>query len=411
MNETTQVRDVEFDRLQDIGDALFEQIGDVRAADPIRWSDRTGAWVVTGYQQCLDAFSGQLPLSTARFQKMAVAPIPEEERADRIPYMMRTLPEWVVNVDAPVHTRLRKLMVKAFSRKIAEANRPFIRQAIAEAFDGIAGRDVEMVEQVLRHIPGRVILRLMGLPDSLLPRLRAWSLTLNSSLSGQRVLPEALERTEAALLEMRALFLAEIEQRRAVPGDDFLSMLVTARDGDDQLSEEELLGICYITLIAGHDTTMNTMALGTAALAHHPEARDYIRAHPDRMPEIIAEIMRYVAMSFLKVRSVTEDFDWEGHPIKAGQFVYVVIAGGNRDPSVFPDPDRLDFTRPPDLSLTFAPGMHHCIGHLLAKVQLDEYFAELVQRFDPEMLDDRLHFGLSIGFRGLESLNMRFHPR
>lgn len=402
--------DLEIDRAAELGDALLDQARVIREQDPIYWSDKFQAWFVTGHEECMEGFSGDLPLSTERLKKLVVAPIPEKEREARIPYMIKTLPEWVINLDAPVHTRLRKLMVKAFSRKNAENERLFVRQAIQEAFDRVDGQDqIEFVEDVARRISGRVILRLLGLPDSLLPKLRGWAIALNSALGGQPVGPEVVEAGERVLLEMRELFLVEIKKRQEHPTEDFISQLITARDEDDRMTEEELLGTLYIVLLAGHDTTMNTMVLGVAALARFPDARAFIRDNPDRIGDIVMEISRYIAMSFSMLRTVKKDFVWRDHQMKEGQFVFLSMAAANRDPKVFANPDELDFSRPQDKNMTFAPGMHHCIGHLLAKVQLTEFFPAFVARYEPEVLDTKLNFGISVGFRGLESLNLRLH--
>jgi cytochrome P450 len=112
-------------------------------------------------------------------------------------------------------------------------------------------------------------------------------------------------------------------------------------------------------------------------------------------------------MSTLQGRVAAEDFDWRGHQIKRGEIVLLLIAGANRDPSVFADPDVFDPARPQDKNVTFAPGLHFCIGHFLAKMQLQEYFSALIERYEPVVLDDRLDFGMSLGFRGLETLHVR----
>jgi cytochrome P450 len=411
MDSLPKTLDIEINRAAELGNALLDQLRDLRAADPIYWSPQFQSWFVTGHAECLEGFSGELPLSNGRFTQLIVAPVPEEEREARIPYLMKTVPDWIVNMDAPAHTRLRKLMVKAFSKKIAEDQRDFARQAIAQAFARIEGQEVvEFVEDVARRVPGRVILRMLGLPDSLLPRLRDWSIALNTALGGQPVSADVVVHAEHKLLEMRELFLAEIEKRKANPREDFISQLVTARDNDDRMTDEEMLGTLYIVLIAGHDTTMNSMVLSVATLARFPWAGEFIRDNPDRMPDIIMEMMRHIAMSFSMVRTVKHDFMWRGHDLREGQFVFLCMAGANRDPAVFSNPDELDFNRSQEKNMTFAPGMHHCIGHLLAKMQMGEFLSAFCARYQPEMLDAKLNFGHSIGFRGVESLHVKLHP-
>ncbi|HLY58222.1 MAG TPA: cytochrome P450 [Stellaceae bacterium] len=404
--------DVNFGEAQTLGNGLIARLAALRDVDPIYWSDKNGGWVVTGHQEVVEGFRGDLPLSAHRLPHLVVGSIPEAERMARIPYLMTSTPQWIINLDPPAQPRLRRLVMKAFSRSVVETIRPHARRYIAEALDeaGALG-DVEFVSVVARQIPGRVILRMMGLPDELLAKMHHWSMALNAALGGINMPAEVVEEGERVALEMRRYFLPEIEKRRQNPTDDFLSALVTAHDEGDRLSLEEMLGIAYTALIAGHDTTANTMALGTAALAQNPAARDFLRENPDRALDAVMEIMRYIAMSTMMPRLVSEDFVWHGHQMKKGQFVFLMMAGANRDPRVFPDPERLDFTRPQDANMTFAPGLHHCIGHLLAKMQLTEFFPELVRRFDPELLDERLDFGLSVSFRGLETLNLRLHPR
>jgi pimeloyl-[acyl-carrier protein] synthase len=394
-----------------LGNSLFQKVEAMREADPIYWSGKNHAWFVTGHAQAMEGLSGNLPLSAQRLPFFAAAQVSEEERQRRLPYLMSTTKHWLLNMDAPEHPRLRRLMTKAFSKPIVEGLRPHVRGFISDTLDGVAGRDsVEFVADVARRIPARTILRQLGLSDDLVPRLHHWSIVLNT-LGNLNVPIDKLVEIENVLLELRGLFMPEIESRRRQPREDFLSALVTANEAGDQLAEEEMLGICYITLIAGHDTTANTIALSTAALAQHPEAREYIRENPQNIGAAVMELSRYVAMSTAQARIVSEDFTWHGHDIKKGQFALMFIAGANRDPQFFPNPEKMDFSRGQDSNMTFGPGIHHCIGHLLAKMQLGEFFPELLRRFEPEMLDKHLDFATTLGFRGLNTLNIRLRPR
>jgi pimeloyl-[acyl-carrier protein] synthase len=409
----TALRDMDFglDEVAVLGNGLLERLDRLREAAPVYWSERNQVWMVAGHREVADAFGGKFPLSNIRLPDLAVAQLSEAERQEHVPYLMLTAKNWLLNMDAPGHPRLRKLMLKAFGRTVVEGLRPHARSFIREALDEADGKDeVEFVSAIGRIVPGRTILKQLGLQDELLPRLHYWSVILNQS--GNVNLPlEDLKKIEQVLLEMRSLFLPEIENRRKNPTDDFLSALVTANEAGDQLSLEEMLGICYITLIAGHDTTANTMALGTAALAEHPEACEYIRQHPENVANEVMELSRYAAMSTAMSRRVAKDFVWDGHEIKEGQYVIMFMAGANRDPGVFPNPEKIDFSRPQEANMTFAPGLHHCIGHLLAKMQLGEFFPELVRRFDVELLDKRLDFSPVMSFRGLDTLHIRLHPR
>ena len=411
MNAVPQNLDVQFSRVAELGNELLTRLDALRNADPIFWSELNQAWIVTGHAEVAQGYAGAVPLSNRRLPGHAVAQIPPEDRQRLLPNIMNATHNWMLNMDAPEHPRLRKLLVKAFSKPIVEALRPYVRSNIAQVLDAASiKREVEFVEDIARPIPARTILRTLGLSEELIPRLHHWSVTLNS-IGGFNLPPATLFAIERTLGELRDVFRPEFAKRRISPTEDFLSALVTANEAGDKLSEDEMYATCDVVLIAGHDTSTNTMSLGAAALARHPEACHYIRQHPENAVNIVMELSRLVAMSTAQVRRVDRDFTWEGHDLKTDQFVILAMGAANRDPKVFPDPEKIDFTRPQDQNLIFAGGAHHCIGHLLAKMQLAEFFPELVRRFDLELLDTKLDFGPTPMFRGLNSLHMRLHPR
>jgi cytochrome P450 len=213
------------------------------------------------------------------------------------------------------------------------------------------------------------------------------------------------------LVEMLSLLAPQFELRRKKASNDFLSMLITAQEDGAVLSNEELFSICTVVLIAGQDTTSNTMALGIAALAKDKCATRRLREEPGILADAIMEIQRRVAMSTMMSRVASEDFDWNGHRIAKGDFVLLFQAAANRDPAIFANPDKLDFDRKQSQNLTFAPGVHHCAGFQLAKMVLSEFFPAFLERFDFEVLDPELEFAMPPAFRTVEKLNVQLHPR
>jgi cytochrome P450 len=353
--------DINFSQISAIGSALTGKFVHMRSVDPVFFSEASGGiWVATGHREVGEGFSGKKPLSAVRLPDMVVGAIRARERASKIPYILKNTPHWVINMDRPGQTRLRTFAMKAFGPGIAESLRPYIRRFIDEAFAAVAHVDhIEFVGSVARIVPARTILKLLGLPDSFQPKLHEWSIAMNEAFGGINQPETIILRGERALLEMRDHFLPEIEARSQSPTDDFISASVTARDeGSGRLSEEELLGMLYLVLVAGQDTTANTIALGTAALAKRPEARRQIRKDPQHLQGAVVEIMRYVAMSTMMPRVATEDFDWNGHQILRGQLIFLMIAGANHDPAAFPEPAKFDATRPQAGNMTFAPGLH-----------------------------------------------------
>jgi cytochrome P450 len=402
--------ELDFTKIGQLGNDILPRLNAIREAEPIAWSDSAKGWLVTRHQDVTDGFQGKFPLSCIRMEARSFGPAEMELFATRFPRTISSLPYWIVNSDPPRHSRLRTLMTRAFSRKVVEDLRPFARETIANVLDEVADRgEVDFMEDIARQITGRVILKKFGLPETELPRLKNWSYTFNTGLGGV-VEPslEVMDGVETSIAEMQEVFLPEIARRRSAPAEDFLSQLVLARDGEDRLNEEEMLGICYLVIVAGHDTTMNTMTLGVAALANDPAARRQMLESPDRILDSVMEVMRYVAMSTAFNRIASEDFAWHGKQIKKGDIVWLMTAAANRDPRVYQNPETIDVTRANDRVTVFGPGIHHCIGHLLAKMQLCEFFPAFFTRFpDARVAEDALNFVPSLSFRGLSRLRMR----
>lgn len=395
-----------------LGEDLPAMLGALRERDPVFWSEANQAWIVTGHKEVLAGYYGRLPLSSVRLPHFAVAHLDPVEVERRLPNFIRIPHTWPINMDGDQHHRVRRLVQKAFGKPVVEAIRPDIRRYVREALDAVAKVEgpIDFVEQVARVIPARMILKVFGLDDTLIAQMQRWSLYMN--LSGNPGLPlEQLEVVDAVIAELEEVFRPLIADRRANPADDFLSALVTAEDNGDRLSDYEIYGMCNITLIAGHDTTVNTMVLGTAELARDPGAVAALRAAGTFDGDMVMEIQRKAQMSTLMSRVASSDFDWNGHAIKAGQFVLLCQGAANLDPAVFPEPGRFDFARNQQQNLVFAPGLHHCIGHLLAKMVLGEFFPAFIQRFDFELVDGKLDFAESLAFRGLNRLPMRLRER
>ncbi len=411
--DTSEI-DVKFADAAQLGNRLLEKLDALRERSPLFWSDYQRAWIVTGHALVTAALRGTVPLSADRIPRV-LSFLPEAERATRAPYAIASLRRMVISLDPPEHLRLRKLLARAFSHGVVETYRPYVKRIIEEllcANEG--GEQLEFVESIARQIPARTILRLMGLGETLLPRMQHWALAIQSGFGAGGTTPQMLDETEKVLYEMRSAFMPEIEDRRANPREDFISSLLSPAEDGMRLSDEEILATCYLVLIAGHDTTSNTIVLGTVALAGDPTAWDYFRqtTDPARLVDGVMELSRRIAMTTTMGRVVIKDFEWQGRRLNKGDIVYLMIGSANRDPAAFPDPTRLDFSRPQTNNMSFGPGIHFCIGPLLAKLQLTEFSPALTRRFaGMEILDQTLQWGTTVNFRGLRSLNVRLKRR
>jgi len=174
MGEATNTLDVDISKVGALGNQFIADVGKLRDVDPVRWSPSSGCWLITRHDDVADALSGKLPLSTKRLISIGLGAIPEAERAERFPAIMRYMPNWIVDVDPPDHTRLRKLMVKAFSKKVVESVRPFVRERVKVLLEKLSRQpEIEFNEEISRQLPGSVILKLIGLSwcEAIVPML------------------------------------------------------------------------------------------------------------------------------------------------------------------------------------------------------------------------------------------------
>lgn len=413
MNATSEAFDVDLSAVGKLGNQFLVELNSLREADPIHWSPASRCWLITRHADVADALSGTLPLSTKRLVEIGLGAIPPADRARLFPTIMQYMPNWIIDVDPPDHTRLRKLLVKAFNKKVVEGVRPFVRERIGTLLGNLALHpEVEFNEQIARQLPGSVILKITGLSQDNLPRLRKWSNAFGEGIGAPFASIEALKRADNAMAEMNALLIDEIAKRRKNPQDDLLGELMRAAEGGETLSQDEMLGALHILIIAGHDTTSNTLTLGLEALARNPDVWEYFYRHPEHSLETSLELMRYIAMSTSQPRIASADFEWHGRSVRRGDIVFLMLAAANRDPRVFSAPEQIDPQRNLEQSMVFAPGLHHCIGHLLAKMQVSEFFSSMVQRFEgADILEQNLQFLPQVAFRGVQALNVRMRPR
>jgi cytochrome P450 len=413
MNAIVSAPQVDFRAVADLGDGLLPRLAEIREAEQIAWNDSVSGWIVSRYADVRDGFDLKVPLSNDRFPPRYFDAIPAAERPTRIPLTL-TAQNWIIGVDPPQHTRLRGMAQKAFSRKVVEQLRPYAKEVIDRVLSEAGARpEVEFLEDVAVAITGKVMGRLLGFPEEHLHHLRRWSWDMNVALGPKRN-EQLILQMDQSLREMKAILDVEIEARRQHPREDFLSELVSALDAQGKLTNDELLGLCFVTLSAGHDTTAHSMTLGFRSLVRDPEARKRLLERPDHIADMVLEIMRFGAMSTTQVRVAAEDFEWHGKSIRKGDFLYLMIASANRDPRAFKDPEKLDLTRYDDRSsnraVVFGGGIHYCIGHLLANMQLGEFFPEAFRRYPgARVLDENPTWQPSLVFRGVERLRVSFN--
>ncbi|MET0657959.1 MAG: hypothetical protein ABW110_07360, partial [Steroidobacteraceae bacterium] len=263
-----EANDINLAALAPMGDALLAELSRLREYDPLYWSEQSNCWVVSGHAEVTEGFSGTLPLSSAHIPKAQYRVMPLEQMRVRIPNTLRYMPRITTNLDGEEHAHMRKLLVKAFNRKLVESLRPYVRDRVSMLLDTAAQRrELEFHEGISRMLPGAVILRLLGMEPDYLARLKGWTDGVTLALTSFNPKPEWLDGLEVVVTDMLTMFRAEIEKRRADPGPDFITQMLNTIEGGDRMSVDEMLATLILIIVAGHDTTANSLTLGVRALS------------------------------------------------------------------------------------------------------------------------------------------------
>lgn len=315
-----------------------------------------------------------------------------------------------LSLDPPDHTRLRRLVSKAFTPRVIAALEPRIREIVAELFAGFAdGDSVDVVSQLAYPLPVRVITELLGVPERDHDRFEGWSRWLVRGLDPVMAVtdPAELAEIERAQREFQDYFTGLIGQRRARPGNDLLSRLVLIEEQGDQLSEAELIATCTLLLVAGHETTANLIANGVLALLRHPDQFAALRADPELIGGTVEEVLRYDPPVQLTTRIVRRPTPVEDVVVPTDGVLLLLLGAANRDPAVFADPDRFDVTRDARQHLSFAAGAHFCLGAPLARLEGTVALGAFVDRVVAPELGD-VAYRPHVNLRGPERLTVGF---
>ncbi len=311
----------------------------------------------------------------------------------------------MLSTDPPDHDRLRRLVTKAFTARRIEQLRPRVTEITTSLLDEMPdGGQVDLLEAFAFPLPITVICELLGVPDSDRADFRAWTQAILST-------GEAPAESGTAATEMAGYFTALVADKRAHPADDLLSALIDARDAGDGLSERELLGMLFLLLVAGHETTVNLIGSGTLALLLSPGELARLRADPSLLPGAVEELLRYTSpVNHATFRFTAEAVKIGGTLIPAREAVLVAIGSANRDPERYPVPDQLDIGRDAGGNLAFGHGIHYCLGAPLARMEGVIAFGALLSRFPGMTLaipPDSLRWRRSTLIRGLDTLPVR----
>jgi cytochrome P450 len=336
-----------------------------------------------------------------------------DERAVRRRQRRRGGAKTILNLDPPDHTRLRRLVSKAFTPRSIEDLRPRIEELVDAVLDrAAASGSIELIDALAFPIPFQVISDLLDMPTERADELRDWSQALTAGLEPAATMAE-LDEAEAAVMQLIPYLIDIIEDRRLHPGTDLLSGLLAVEDDGDTLSPEELISFVVLLYVAGHETTVNLIGNGMLALIRHPDQLEMWRNDPTLDVTAIDELLRFdgPVQHTVRVAMHPMTFDGaDGEPItvEPGEVLVTVLGAANHDPTVFENPHELHLDRPNASKHTaFSAGVHYCLGASLAKLEAQVALTKLIRRFGSIELEGEPHWRDRITIRGVDRLPLR----
>lgn len=367
--------------------------------------DRRTAWLVTRY----DDVARVLKDDTFAKDKLNAMDLEQRAKTPWMPGFLKPLERNMLDLDDPDHMRLRALVSKAFTPRLIERLRGRIEALCEELLDAMEregerrGR-AELVADYALPLPATVIAELLGVPAEDHKKFHGWSSRLVSFSSSR----DMLRFLPAALSFVRYL-RKMLERRRTDPKDDLMSALIQAEEAGEKLSEDELLAMGFLLLVAGHETTVNLIASGTLALLEHSEQMERLRHDPSLVKPAVEELLRYTSpVEMATERYAREDVDIAGTRVPRGELVLAVLGSANRDERHFENPDALDLARDPNRHLAFGRGgVHHCLGAPLARMEGQIAISAFLRRFPGARLavtPESLRWRRGLFLRGLGRL-------
>jgi cytochrome P450 len=385
----------------------FPTYARLRAAGPVfqtRLPLLGKTWVATTYQAASEVLKDNETFAT------------EAKKAGKtlfsgilrlLPRTLRVVSEHMLTRDNPDHRRLRRLVEQAFSRHSVENLRGRIGVLCDGLLDGLVGKQtVDLLDEWARPLPVAVICELLGLPDEDRPTFTRWANALFSMMSVFGML-----RALPAMFRLVKYFRRHFEQCRQQPRPGLMTALVQAEQDGDKLSEDELLAMAFLLLIAGFETTVHLLSGGTLALLKTPEQKERLLNDWSLLPPAVEELLRFVSpVQMAQARFVIRDLEFHGQSLRRGDYIVALLGAANADPARFPDPAKLDLSRSPNPHVSFGSGIHFCLGAQLARAEAQVGFERLFTRYPRLALavaDSELRYTGNMAFRALVALPVR----
>ncbi|QQM44051.1 cytochrome P450 family protein [Streptomyces liliifuscus] len=383
--------------------AVYDRLRDSAPVHRITGPDGSPAWLVTRYGDVREALADPLLSLDKRHA------LPGGYKGFALP---PALDANLLNMDPPDHTRIRRLVGRAFTTRRVEQLRVPIRQTADRLLDALGAHGgTDLIAAYAAPLPITVICDLLGVPDEHRRDFRAWTDVL---VAPDPARPQAAKE---AIVAMLGFFTQLLADKRKEPADDLLSDLIAVRDESDsaengRLTEDELMSLTFLILFAGYENTVQLIGTAVLALLQHPDQLAALRADPTRLPAAVEEFMRYDGPALLAIRRFPlQDVTIGDVTVPAGETVLLSLAAADRDPRRFPDADRFDLGRDATGHLALGHGIHYCLGAPLARLETEIALAALLERLPDLKLDgdpDDLRWRPSLRARGLLTLQVTY---
>jgi cytochrome P450 len=380
----------------------------LREEAPVMWDPFMHTWVVTRYEDVhfvLKEFSAD---RTPDPKKMEALGLPSlGPVADLMARQMLFL-------DAPDHTRLRKLCMSAFTPRRVDAMEDKVREIAHDLIDtAVKGGECELIADFAEPFPAIVTAGLLGVPLEDHRQLKAWSATFAEMLGNFQHNPDRVRDVLKCVADMTGYFRDAVREQERNPHDGLIRSLMDAEVDGQRLSEDEVIANTIVTMVGGQETTTNLIGNGILTLTRQPDKMAQLRAHPEIIEPAVEELLRYETPSQHTARIVKQDTEIGGKLMKKGEAVMAVMAAGNRDPERFPNPDELDLARTDNRHLAFGWAAHFCFGAALARMEARISYLALLARMEDIRVavpESKLEWRTNSGLRGLSALPLAFRP-
>ena len=373
---------------------------------PLHYVDvgsKWAVWSIFSHAEC-SSIAKDPRLSAKRARQMLL-PLPLSRQAE-FSELARMLSLWLIFMDPPEHTRLRKLLNKGFSAAAVEGLRPQAEAIVDQMLKPLQqGSEVELMSEFANPMPVRIISELLGVPQALHGTFVNASRAIAVFRGNPNRTVEEARAAQDALIELTEFFRKTVAERRRNKGTDLISLLIDIEEEGEVLTEEELYAQCIALLFAGHETTRNLIGNGMYTLLKNPQQTAELREKPEMIRSAVEELLRFESPVQFTARVLKEDIEVCGQYIPKGWTVLCMLGAANRDPKQFKEPNQLNLNRLNNQHLAFSAGLHFCIGAQLARLEGQIAILNLVQRFPKmKLTGPRPEWASTFGFRGLKSL-------